>query len=259
MTGVFGPLMALAGLGEAWLPLAALVFLRVGAVMAVVPGFGDAWVPLRLRLMLTVLFTLTTLPAIAPRLAAMAPAFGPVTAASEIAAGLMLGLGLRLLMLGLHTAGAIAAQASSLAQLFGGVGAEPQPAIGHLLGVAGLALAVSLGLHVKLAALLITSYDLLPPLHPASSREAARWGIAQVSASFALAFALAAPFVLAASVYNLALGAINRAMPQLMVSFIGAPALAGGGLLLLALAVVPALEVWSHAVGHYLAQPLGPR
>ncbi len=243
------------GLARDWLPAAVLVFLRVGAAMSLVPGFGEQWVPMRVRLALSVVFTMTTLPAVAGRLSGLdlLPA-----GAIEVAAGLILGIGLRLLIHCLQIAGAIAAQASSLAQLFGGAGVEPQPAIGHLLTIAGLALAVAFGLHVKLAALLISSYDLFPPgLRPAAN-EAAGWGIAHVSRSFALAFSIAAPFVLASAVYNLALGAINRAMPQLMVSFVGAPALAAGGLILLALAVAPALAIWREAVEVYLANPLAP-
>ncbi len=76
--------------------------------------------------------------------------------------------------------------------------------------------------------------------------------------AFALGFSLAAPFVIAGFAYNLALGAINRAMPQLMVAFIGAPAITAGGLLILMLAapVHPAL-LGRTASTLTLADPLG--
>jgi flagellar biosynthetic protein FliR len=61
--------------------------------------------------------------------------------------------------------------------------------------------------------------------------------------------------VIASLLYNLALGAINRAMPQLMVSFVGAPALTLGGLALLALAAPILLSFWSDAVERALFQP----
>ena len=48
-----------------------------------------------------------------------------------------------------------------------------------------------------------------------------------------LAFTLAAPFVLVSVLYNLTLGVINRAMPQLMVVFVGAPVITGLGLAVL--------------------------
>ena len=73
------------------------------------------------------------------------------------------------------------------------------------------------------------SYEILPMGLPVPAADVAAWGTARVAQAFALGFSLAAPFVIAAFAYNLALGAINRAMPQLMVAFIGAPAITAGG------------------------------
>ena len=50
--------------------------------------------------------------------------------------------------------------------------------------------------------------------------------------------------MIAALIYNVALGIINRAMPLLMVSMIGAPALTLGGLVLMAIVVPLALQLW---------------
>jgi flagellar biosynthetic protein FliR len=63
------------------------------------------------------------------------------------------------------------------------------------------------------------------------------------------------PFAIAALIYNVALGVINRAMPQLMVAFVGAPALTAGGLLLLYAAAPVMLSVWITALGRVLEQP----
>jgi flagellar biosynthesis protein FliR len=78
-----------------------------------------------------------------------------------------------------------------------------------------------------------------------------------VRSSFSLAFSLAAPFVIASMIYNLALGAINRAMPQLMVSMVGAPALTLGALALLAVATPYLMAAWLQAFEQYLANPFG--
>ncbi|MFY8145461.1 MAG: flagellar biosynthetic protein FliR, partial [Rhodobacter sp.] len=48
---------------------------------------------------------------------------------------------------------------------------------------------------------------------------------------------------------------INRAMPQLMVAFVGAPALTAGGLVLLALSTPLALAVWLAALNGFFAAP----
>jgi flagellar biosynthetic protein FliR len=174
---------------------------------------------------------------------------------TETVAGLALGAALRLLVHALQIAGVIAAQATSLAQLFAGAGAEPQPAIGHLLTVAGLALAMAADLHLRIAEYFILSYDILPAGRLPGAADMADWGLAQVTRAFATGFSLAAPFVIASFLYNLALGVINRAMPQLMVAFVGAPALTAGGLVLLALSTPLALAVWLATLNGFLAAP----
>lgn len=231
------------------------VFLRIGSAMALLPAFGEQTVPNRVKLVLGFSFTLIVAPAVAPELFAFQGRIPPTWFIAEIMIGLMLGIMLRLFVLALQTAGAIAAQATSLSQLFGGSTGEPQPAVGHLLAIAGLALAVQLGLHVKLAALFIGSYDALPPGVIPDADLIKAWGLSGVAQTFGLSFSIAAPFVLAGLVYNVALGAINRAMPQLMVAFVGAPALTAGGLVLLFLAVPTGLIVWHDAFDAFVANP----
>lgn len=231
---------------------AVMTFLRVGAVMALLPAFGEQSVPARVRLVLALAFTAVILPAVASQHIGtdlLLPATG------EVLAGLLLGLALRLMVLALQTAGAIAAQSASLSQLFATAGAEPQPAPGMLFMLGGLALATQAGLHVRAAELLILSYQLLPAGQIPSGEDVARWGTAQGAKALSLALTLAAPFVIASVLWNVALGVLNRAMPQLMVSFIGAPALSLGALVLLALATPLLLGVWLDAFNATLQDP----
>ena len=55
--------------------------------------------------------------------------------------------------------------------------------------------------------------------------------------------------------YNLALGAINKAMPQLMVAFVGAPVITAGGLLILCISSPLILTVWLDALDTFMAAP----
>ena len=247
-------LLALLSLGQAQVTILFLVFLRVGAAMAVMPAFGEQSLPLRVRLAATLAFTAVVAPAIADRPVPPVVAFAILP---EVLAGLILGLGLRLLVMALQTAGAIAAQSTSVSQLFAGAAGEPQPAIGNLLTLAGLALAVSAGLHVQAARLLVLSYDILPPGRMPGAADAAAFGLARVAQAFCLAFTLAAPFAAAAMLYTLATGVINRAMPQFMVALVGAPALSFGALALLLLTAPALLAVWQSAMNAALADPFG--
>ena len=251
MTDLLAQLTDLTGIASGMLWLGLVVFMRVGAMASLIPAFGEQSVPQRVRLVLAMAFTAVVAPTVqnVPEQAGILPLL------AETLIGLMLGMGLRLFILALQTAGAMAAQATTLSQMFGDAGPEPQPAIGNLLVMAGLAVAVAAGLHVRAAEMLILSYQMLPVGQFPGAEDVAQWGLAQISHAFALAFSLVAPFTIAALLYNVALGVINRAMPALMVSFIGAPALTWGGLVLMVVAVPPMLALWSQALQGFLDAP----
>ncbi|MEM6939017.1 MAG: flagellar biosynthetic protein FliR [Pseudomonadota bacterium] len=231
------------------------VFLRVGALVSMLPAFGEQSVPMRVKLGVAIAFTLIVAPAV-PR-TDLEPGLNTLShlVFTEVLVGALFGLGVRLFILALQTAGSIAAQSTSLSQILGGAAVDPLPAMGYILIIAGLALAVMTGLHVKAAELLIVSYDLLPMGEFPTGTLVSTWGVAQVSKAFALAFTLAAPFLILSVIYNLALGAINKAMPQLMVAFVGAPVITAGGLFVLMLAAPYMLEQWMRALDLFLANP----
>lgn len=249
----------LISLVQSHLWLGFVVFLRVAATVALLPGFGEQTVPMRIKVAIAVAFTFV----VAASLSISLPAFSleslALLAATETIAGVMIGLGIRLFILALQTAGSIAAQSTSLSQILGGAAIEPIPAMGYVLTVGAVALAVMAGLHVKAAQLLIHSYTLLPLGLFSNGSDVADWGLAQVARAFELAFVLSAPFVLMSILYNLALGVINKAMPQLMVAFVGAPVITLGGLFLLFLAAPTMLSVWIAALDQFMANPIGSR
>lgn len=254
MTELLELLTRASGIASDLIWAAALVFLRVGAAMALLPAFGEQVVPQRVRLVVALAFSAVVAPAVVDKMPPMEAGLG-LPALVEVLAGLALGIGTRLFVLCLQIAGVMIAQATSLSQLFGGAVPDPLPAVGNLLIMAGLALAVAAGLHVKLAQLLILSYDVLPPGRLPGSGDMAQWGLAQVGRAFGLAFSLAAPFTIASVLYNVAIGVINRAMPSLMVSLVGAPALILGGLGLLFIVAPFLLGVWLQALEGFLNQP----
>lgn len=232
-----------------------IVFLRVAAVVSLLPGFGGETVSVRIKLVIALAFTAIVAPAIEiPKPQDDVLEFAGLLM-SETLIGFMIGIGVRLFIMALQTAGAIAAQSTSLSQLLGGAVAEPLAAIGYILTMSAIALAMILGLHVKAASAVISSYQILPIGMLVSSSQLAEWGVSQISRAFQLAFLLAAPFVLVSVLYNLALGAINKAMPQLMVAFVGAPLITFGGLFLLFISSPFLLTTWSSALDTFLAKP----
>lgn len=250
---------ALLGISERAIWHGFLVFLRVGAIVALLPGFGEQSVPVRIKLVISLMFSLVVALTVPPFHGGAEWNFPSVIryGVTETIAGFIIGIGIRMFVLALQTAGSMAAQATSLAQIFGGAGVEPLPAIGHVLVISGFALAMISGMHVRAASLMILSYDMLPAGVFPSPGMVTEWGVDQVSRAFSLAFQLAAPFIIISVLYNLTLGVINRAMPQLMVAFVGAPVITFGGLALLLLLSPLMLEVWLEAMNAFLANPIG--
>lgn len=249
-------LQDLAGLGIEGLFAGLVVFFRIGAMAALLPVFGEQVVPARLRLASAVALTLIVAPVVANRLPVTTDPLSLVPVLlTESAIGLVLGLMLRLFFLALQMAAAELAQAGSLSQMIGGIGPEPQPAIGNLLTFAGLALAAKTGLAAHVAVLLVQSYDLMPAGQLPLVSDLSDWGLQRIAAAFAMGFSMAAPLIIASVLYNIALGLVNRAMPQLSVALIGAPALTFGALALLALAAPLMLAAWHGALLGFFAHP----
>ena len=176
---------ALLGIAQEWLWHGFAVFLRVGALVPLMPAFGEQTVPMRIKLVVILAFVLVVSPAIPIQ-------SGPITvdalillSLTETLAGVLLGLGLRMFILALQTAGSIAAQSTSLSQILGGAAADPMPAMGYILIVAALALAVIAGLHIKAVQLIILSYDLLPMGAFPSGSMVSEWGVGQVRIGWA--------------------------------------------------------------------------
>ena len=233
-----------------------LAFLRISSAFFFLPAFGETMIPLRVRLALAIAMTAL----VAPSIAVPSPVPGGTgellaLGAGEIVIGLLIGLAIRLVYISLQVAGVMAAQATSLSQLLGGDATEPQPALGAILMMAGLALVMSLGLGARVVEMFVILFQRLPPGRLWGAEDGAAWIVPAVAASFRLALTLAAPFLILSILYNLGLGVINKAMPQLMVAFVGAPAITFGTILLLVLAAPALLLAWSEALDGRLIAP----
>lgn len=250
-------LALLLGLGEQALTLALFTFLRVGTAMLLLPGFGESSIPVRLRLFAAFAFTALISPALPPEVGTFAKTTftSPSVFLTELTLGLMLGLSLRLTIMVLQMAGTVIAQTISLSQVFAATGHEPMTVISELLVLGALALAVTLDLHVEIARTLLQNYLDMPPGRLPAAGQALDWITQRAMAAFRFALALSMPFVAVSLIYNFALGIINKAMPQLMVVMVGAPALTLGGLALLALALPLILSHWISHLSEILLTP----
>ncbi len=235
------------------------VFTRIGAAAFLVPGLGERSLSVRVRLGGALAIAVLLAPMLKPMipLAPGTPSALAVMLASEATIGVIIGLAFRFLVYALQIAGMVAAQHLSVAQMFGtGVAPEPEPTIATLLGMGGITLALMSGLHVHLVATLAGMYQVFPFGQFPSGADLADWATSRMSGTFAIGVTLAAPFVAIGFAYNLALGALNRAMPQLLVALVGVPALVWVGLVILALVLPTLMETWMGYLGQIYEDPL---
>lgn len=208
------------------------LLIRSAFLVAFFPGVSLFRLPMQLRIAFVLVLTLLGVWALPPM--QDFDSLGGVLAQlpREILIGFFFGAVLRIAFVALQVTGSIAAQSLSLSQLFGGASeAANGTAFSRLLTVAGVALAAKMRLHLSIVDYLISGFEMLPP------RAGMPMGIFRdiipiVAQSFAKGFSIALPFVALSLIYNVTIGFVNRAMPQLMVSMVGAPASIAAAILL---------------------------
>ncbi len=223
---------------------AVLVFARLGAAAMVLPGLGEEEVPAPVRLGLGLGLVVLMLPGLAPVLP-QAPDAATETVrliGIEVAIGLWLGGLARLVAMAMAVAGQAIALLLGLAQAL-----VPDPALGgagtatgRMLSLAATVVVLATGLYAIPLRAIVESYAVFPVGDPFPAGPAAEAFAEAATGSLALALRLAAPFVLAAILVNVALGLLSRIAPQVQVYFIPVPGQVLLGLALLA-AVMPAL------------------
>ena len=198
-----------------------LVLARVGAAVMLLPGLGEAELPSVVRAGLAVALTALLLPGIGP--AVPVPPADPLVGAGMVAAELVTGLWLgwlaRLLVQALPIAGQIVSYMLGLSNVL-----QPDPVLGaqstalaRLLGLAAPVLLLASGLYALPIAALAGSYRLIAPGALLPSGDASESVVQGVAQAFALALRLAAPFVLASIVWQIALALLARLVPRLQV------------------------------------------
>jgi flagellar biosynthetic protein FliR len=231
---------------------AVLLLCRLGAAAMLLPGLGEAEVPATLRLTLALGLVLVLLPVLAPGLPAMP---GDVAGLArviliETGIGLWIGLLARFLAMALAQAGQVVALLIGLASPLQGdmvLGASAT-ALARMFALATAALVLATGLYEIPLRALVESYAVLPAGQGLPAGAAAETLARKAADSLALAMQLAAPFVLAAILFNAGLGLIARLAPQAQVFVVAAPVQILGGFLLIILLLPAILAVWQGAM-----------
>ena len=239
-------LLPLREFADGYIILAAAIFTRLSALLFFLPGVGERVVSMRVRLTVALALMLVLLPAFTQEfIAPETPSQIAALLAAEAVSGALIGFSIRVAVFAIQTAGSIASQSLSLAQLFGAtVTFEPETPISTLLMFAAIVMAVTAGVHFEVVSVLLISFDIMPLGQFPGASATAEWSADRAAFAFSAALSLAFPFIVLGFIYNLAIGAANRAMPQLMVAFVGIPAVTLAGMVLLAASAPVILTVW---------------
>ena len=223
-------------------------FARVGAAFMYMPGIGARSVPARARL----LFAFWVAVVISPLAGPLFPP-QPADAASlllaigyEITAGLFFALFAQVMLAGLQTAGGIIAYLSSMANAFSSdpLSGAQSAVTGNLLIQVGIVLLFATGMDHLMIQALFESYTLFPPGGALPVGDMSEFFAHAISDSFMIAAQISAPFLIVALVLQIALGLLNKLMPQLPVFFVAMPVQIGLALLLLTLALPSMMMVF---------------
>ena len=227
-----------------------LLLARFGALIMVMPGLGEAQCPMTVRAALAVALCALLLPSLAPGLPPPAPEPMRMAAmvAAELVTGLWFGWLARLVALALPAAAQIVSFMVGLSNvLVPDMAGAQTGGLARLFGMVPALLLLSSGLYMMPLAALAASYRLIPAGTMLPVGDATHAMVNGVAASFALSVRLAGPFILAGTVWQIALGIVARLVPGLQVFMLAMPGQVLGGLVLMVVTLPALLGAWFEA------------
>ena len=237
---------------------AGLVFVRVGALVMLMPGLGESYVPARIRLSFALLMAICMGPIAAPGLPPVPDSVGVMTGymLRELAIGLMIGGLIRMFLGSMIIGGELVSLQTTLAfaQTANPMQAQPATTLSTFLTIMGLVLVFDTDLHAMFLSAIVHSYTLFTPMKALPIGDAAALAAQTVSATFTLGVQLAAPVIVFALVFNIATGLIGRVMPQFQIFFAATPLSLLLGLSVFALSLGSITLAWVSGFESYLHQ-----
>jgi flagellar biosynthetic protein FliR len=226
-----------------------LLFTRVSSAVMVFPALSDPSINIRARLLLVLAICFILFPLLHDRLPALPNTVGEMLLLmfGEMVIGMLLGLGARLMMAAMSTAGELIAFLAGFqsASLF-----DPQTATNtgaptvFLTLCAGVVL-LGLNLHHQLILTVVESYDIFKPgvLPDVGDISAAYVDMMVIITTLGLQ--LAAPIIVAGVLANALFGVLNRLVPQLQTFFVSVPVSITVSLLILIAGLGSMLQLWA--------------
>lgn len=235
-----------------------VVFCRIGGCLLVVPGFSSPRVSMRARLFVAIAVSLALTPLVATQVQPMVRDAPPVRLVmlivSESLKGSLIGLLGRMFFVALDTMSTAVAYSIGEMSVFAAPNDDESqmPSTVSLVSLAAVLLVFVTDLHWEVFRGLAASYNVIPVRDTFDPHT----GLVQLADAAARTFLftlrIASPFLVFAVVGNIALGLVNKLVPQVPITFIVPPFLLAGGFLLIYFTLKPSLDLFIATFGSWL-------
>jgi flagellar biosynthetic protein FliR len=200
--------------------------MRIGAMLLAMPVIGTRLVPTRIKIIITLVLSVVVLPLLPelPRVEALSIQ-GFFISVQQVLIGLSMGFTLQLVFGALMIAGESIAMTMGLgfASMVDPTNGVSVPVISQFFIIIGTLLFLSLGGHLVLIQLVVSSFESLP-ISPTGVGRDIYWAlIAWGSQMFIGALWVAIPALISMLVITLSMGVMTRAAPQLNIFSVGFP------------------------------------
>jgi flagellar biosynthetic protein FliR len=224
-----------------FLPLYLLVFGRISAMALSMPIIGYGSVPPRVRIYLAVLLTFITAPNLASGFSVEYSSFLGLAMdmVREIALGLFIGFGARLVFEGFSVAGAYIGLQMGMAimNVFDPSSQNQQPIISSFWLLIIVTFFLITNSHYFLLAVIVENFNLIQIGTAGFNPEAGRIFMGGGVTMYQLALKFAAPTMLFLLTVDVSIALMARVMPQLNIFFISLPLKIGAGIFLLTISL----------------------
>ena len=229
-----------------------VVFIRLTGILITAPLYSDKTLPTPIKFTMAFMIALALAPSVSEFIPVPSNSLSFITGTVffELLIGILLGLSARLFMFAVTIAGDFMSNLMGLqaASMFDPASGTNTVAISKLLSLIALAAFIALNMHLYMLEAFVQSYTIIPINSGLDMGEVVYAVIATVTKVTILGIKMAAPVVILNFLVNLALGVLNRLVPQIQVFFISMPLTMLVGIFILALTITSMIILFTEEI-----------
>ena len=220
-----------------------LVFLRISALLAIIPVIGERAVPIRVKAGLALLIAIIVFPTLHLKLPTLFKDAGVVAVGlamtGEVFIGVIIGFAVRIIFAGIQFgANMIGLQMGlAIANVFDPVSSSQVSIIAEFYYLFAMLIFLAVDAHHLLIYAVVDSYRFVAPFGFQLSGSLMEAVVMSINGLFVTAIKICAPVMAVLLFSNMALGVVARTVPQINIFIVGMPLNIATGLLILGMTV----------------------